>query len=220
MSELEHLSAESLQGYAEGAIGEADRAVLGSHLATCPHCSAELAEWRSLFAGLAELPQFTPAAGFTDRVMARVRIPAAVPFWAQVLAGVRQLAQRLTPRTAGAWALAGASVVLPLLLGGGVVTWLVSKDYITAQSLWAFVSDRTTSSMQSLGASAVTSLMESSITNWLVEQVRAFTASAGARGLGALGLAVGTMTMLSSWILYRNLFQTSTREANHVSSTV
>jgi len=220
MSELEHLSAESLQGYAEGAIGETDRGVLDSHLATCPQCASELEEWRSLFAGLAALPKYEPTHGFADRVMARVRIPVVQPVWAQVVEGCRRVAQRLTPRTAGAWALAASSIILPLLVGGGLVTWLVSKDYITAQSLWAFFSDRATSSMQSLGTSALSTVMESSIANWLVEQARALVASAGTRGLGALGLALGSLTMLSSWILYRNLFRTPTREANHVSSTV
>jgi len=220
MSELEHLTAESLQGYVEGAIGDTDRAVLESHLLACTQCSTELEEWRSLFTTLAGLPQLTPATGFSDRVMARVRIPAAAPFWAQWAAGARQLAHRLTPRTTGAWALASAFIALPLLLGGGVVTWLVSKDYITAQSLWVFATDRAASGLQSLGASTLTALIQSSAASWLVAQARSLTANAGARGLGALALCGGVMTMASIWILYRNLFRTPTREANHVSTHV
>ena len=216
MSELEHLSAESLQDYVEGAIGETDRAVLESHLVACAQCSSELEEWRSLYTVLTELPHFSPAAGFAERVMARVKVRAARPFWAEWLAGARQLAQRLTPQTTGGWALASAFIALPLLLGGGIVTWLVSKDYITAQSLWVFVTDRTASGMQSLGASALSALLQTSVASWLVAQAKALAVSAGARGLGALALGVGGMTMLSIWILYRNLFRTPTRETNHV----
>jgi hypothetical protein len=219
MSELEHLSAESLQGYVEGAIGDADRAVLESHLAACTRCSSELEEWRSLFTVLASLPQLSPAAGFADRVMSRVKVRAVPPFWAEWLASARQLAQRLTPRTAGAWALASAFIALPLLVGGGVMTWLISKDYVTAQSLWVFLTDRTASGMQSLGASALSSLLETSVVSWLVAQAESLLATAGARGLGALAVGVGGLTMASIWILYRNLFRTPTRETNHVSYT-
>jgi len=220
MSELEHLSAESLQGFVEGTIGDADRVILESHLQICTQCSGELEGWRSLFTTLAGLPQLSPAAGFSDRVMARVKVRAPAAAWAQWLAGARQLAQRLTPQTAGAWALASAFLALPLLVGGGLVTWLVSRDYITLQTLWTFTSDRAASGLQSLGASALTALLQSSIAGWLVTQANAVIASAGARGLGALAVGVGGMTMASIWILYRNLFRTPTREANHVSSRV
>jgi len=218
MSELDHLSAESLQGYVEGAIGSAERAVLESHLAACAKCSGELGEWRSLFAVLTDLPQLAPSTGFTDRVLARVRIPEALPVWTRWAAGARQLAHRLTPRSAGAWAVAAAFITLPLLLGGGVVTWLVSKDYITVQSLWAFATHRAETGMQSLGASVLTAMMESSITGWLLAQARSLATSAGARGLGALAVGLGGLTMASLWILYRNLLRTPTREVNHVSA--
>lgn len=220
MSELEHLSTESLQGYAEGTIGAADRVALESHLQGCTRCGGELEEWRSLFTTLAGLPQLSPAAGFSDRVMARVKVHVPVPVWAPWLEGARQLAARLTPRTAGAWALASACITLPLLLGGGLVTWLISRDYITAQSLWVFATDRAASGMQSLGASALTGVMESSIASWLVTQARTLAASAGARGLGALAVGIGGLTMASIWILYRNLFRTPTREAQHVTARV
>jgi len=216
MNQMEHPSTESLQGYAEGAIAEGERTVLEVHLAACPECSVELAEWRSLFANLSELPQLAPTAGFTNRVMARIKLPAAAPVWAQWLAAARQFTSRLAPRTAGAWAFASAFVVLPLLLGGGVMAWLVSKDYITAQSLWMFFTDRTASSMQSLGASTLNAVVQSSVAAWLVQQGRTLADSAGLRGLGALAAGIGGMTVLSIWILYRNLFRTPTREANHV----
>jgi hypothetical protein len=72
--------------------------------------------------------------------------------------------------------------------------------------------------MQSLGASVLTALMESSITGWLLAQARSLATSAGARGLGALAVGLGGLTMASLWILYRNLLRTPTREVNHVSA--
>jgi hypothetical protein len=220
MNQTEHLSTESLQGFAEGALAASERASLAAHVAGCSRCAAELAEWRTLFATLAALPQLVPAPDFANRVLAQVTIPARAPVWVQWQAAGRQLAQRLAPRSTRAWALASAFMILPLLVGGGVTAWLISKDYITAQSLWVFITDRTASSMQTLGASALTALLESSFAAWLVQQGRALAEAAGLRGLGVLAASVGGLIVLSMWVLYRNLFRTPSREPNHVPFTV
>lgn len=218
MHELEHPNTESLQGYAESAIGESDRAVLESHLLSCSRCTAEVEEWRSLFATLAALPQFDPSPTFAARVMAQVRLPASVPMWSPWLSRAQQLLARLTPKTRAGWTFATAFLALPVLLGGGVLAWLFSREYITVQSLWVFVSERTTSSMEGLGAAALKGMMQSDATAWLLQQGQSVVAEIGMRGLGALAFGVASMIMLSIWILYKNLFRTPTRETNHVYS--
>lgn len=214
---MRHLDTERLQGYAEGTIAEGDRAVLESHLQTCPQCTAEVEEWRSLYSALASLPQFAPSVQFAERVMARVQVGSAVPVWAPLVTRAQQLAQRLAPKTTTGWALATAMLALPLLFGGGLVTWLVSKDYITAESLMAFVTNRASDGMQSLGASAIRALMETQLATWLVSQGSALIATAGMKGLGVLGATLCAGTMASIYILYKNLFRTPARESNHAS---
>jgi hypothetical protein len=67
----QHLTSEEIELWAQGLLGAA-RAM---HLADCSLCLAEAERERKLVLTLAQLPRFAPAAGFTDRVMARVRIP-------------------------------------------------------------------------------------------------------------------------------------------------
>lgn len=214
---MTHLDTERLQAFADGTIAESDRAVVESHLLACVRCSSEVEEWRSLFGTLAQLPRFAPGTAFADNVMAKVKVPAAVPVWAPLVAGARQLSERFAPKTSAGWTLAAAMLMLPLLLGGGLLTWLFSKEYITPESLWVFMTDRATSSMQSLGASALSSLMETQIATWVVQQATAIVATAGVRGLGLIAGVGAALTMLSIWILYKNLFRTPTRESNYVS---
>ncbi len=67
----QHLTSEEIELWAQGLLGAA-RAM---HLADCSLCLAEGERERKLVLTLAQLPRFAPAGGFTDRVMARVRIP-------------------------------------------------------------------------------------------------------------------------------------------------
>lgn len=214
---MSHLDPERLQAFADGSIAESERVVVESHVAVCVQCTTQLEEWRSLYAALADLPQYSPSALFADRVMARVSIAQPLPVWAPVVAQAKLLVAKVAPKTSAGWALAAALLALPILLGGGVMGWLISKDYITPQSLWLFVTERTSSSLQSLGASTLSSVMETELTAWVVQQATALFATAGMRGLGLIAALGGGLTMLSIWILYKYLFRTPTRESNYVS---
>lgn len=214
--EIEHLNTERLQEYAGGTIAGGDRVVVESHLQACPRCAGEVEEWRSLFSTLAALPQLEPRTGFANRVMARVQVKA-LPVWTPWLAQAQVLAERVAPKSSAGWAFAVALLALPVLLGGGAIAWLLSHDYVTAESLRALLTDRATSSLQSLGASALSSLMQTQVASWLVQQAGTIVATTGLRGLGLLAALCAALTLLSLWILYRNLFRTPTRESNYVS---
>lgn len=212
-----HPDTESLQGYAEAALPEGDRATVESHLQGCARCSAEVREWRSLFLALAELPPLAPSPGFTDRVMARLHLPAPVPVYAPLVRRAGELLTRVLPQTTAGWALAAAFVALPLLLGGGLLAWLFSHEYLTPATLWTFLNERAASGLQSLGTAAIAALMQTQAAAWALAMVRQFVATAGLSGLGALAGAGALLTSLSMWILYQNLFRTPSRESNHVS---
>lgn len=66
-----HFTTDELELYAQGLLG-ASRTM---HATECSLCHAEAERERKLFLTLAQLPRFTPAADFADRVMAHVRIP-------------------------------------------------------------------------------------------------------------------------------------------------
>ena len=71
MARVTHLTTDEIELWAQGLLGAAQ----ALHLAECSLCLAEAERERRLLLGLAQLPRFTPSAGFADRVMARVRIP-------------------------------------------------------------------------------------------------------------------------------------------------
>lgn len=76
MSELlhPHLNAEEIELWALGLLPTA-RAL---HLAQCAACLSAAERERKLFRELVQLERFAPSADFADRVLARVRIRAAV----------------------------------------------------------------------------------------------------------------------------------------------
>lgn len=68
---LQHLTADEIEQWAVGLLG-ASRAI---HLAQCADCLAAAERERKFFRELAQLARLAPAANFTDKVMALVRIP-------------------------------------------------------------------------------------------------------------------------------------------------
>jgi anti-sigma factor RsiW len=233
MSDTYHPDADRLEAYAEGGLEQAERVVIESHLLACRVCQTALEEWRALFAALEGLPQLEPAAGFADRVMARVRVaPAAgragLPLRAwgrrarqvgaawvgeQAAAAAATVASVLPTTTAG-WALATALLALPVAVGAGFVTWLFASTQVTPQLLWAFVSTQVADGANALVATAAAAAMQRDVVAWLV-QVADDVLATGATGIGALFAALSITTMLSAWVLYHNLFRTPARESDH-----
>lgn len=81
-----HLTPDEIEAVAEtsAALPETRR----EHARSCATCAREVAELRRLSAALAKLPLHEPASGFSDRVMARVRLP--VPWHLRLAASVRE----------------------------------------------------------------------------------------------------------------------------------
>ena len=66
-----HLTTDELELWALGLLG-AQRAI---HLADCSLCREIAQRERKVILELVQLPRFAPAAGFADRVMAKVKVP-------------------------------------------------------------------------------------------------------------------------------------------------
>lgn len=207
--ELLHPVAHQIEAYVEGSLDDADRAVLESHLNSCARCTTELEEWRAIFAALSSLPHVEPLPGFADRVMAGVRI--SVPWPARVAA----LLRRLIPGTTSGWMLMAALLALPVLATGGALAWLFSHPGLTPGALWFFLRARAADALLSLAGRAGTAVVESEAAVQLVEWTRMLLAQAGTSGLGAMAASFATLIVLSTWILYQNLFRTSTRGKPH-----
>lgn len=204
-----HPGPDRLEAYVEGVLHDSDRVVVESHLVSCGRCRAEAEEWRAVFAALAALPRIEASPGFADRVMAGVRVPN--PWMARLGALIR----RLVPTGTAGWVLVTAFLALPALVGGGVVAWLLSRPSITAAGLWIFILERTVDGVRSLAGRAGSALLESGAALWVWNSAKSVLAGVGTVELGAAAAAFAVVMLLSLWILYDNLFRTSTREKHY-----
>jgi hypothetical protein len=64
---------ERLSEFLDNRLDDADRRKVEDHLASCPRCLPEAKQLRDGIKGVAGLPEVEPPAGFSQRVMARVR---------------------------------------------------------------------------------------------------------------------------------------------------
>ncbi|MGH7507154.1 MAG: zf-HC2 domain-containing protein [Longimicrobiales bacterium] len=207
---LRHPTSESLEAYAEGTLVTTEREVVASHLLGCPRCDADVDDWKTVLHTLSALPRFMPALGFGNRVMAHVRIPE--PWHSRASVWI----ERLLPRSSLGWAVALAVLALPVVAGGSLLVWLLSKSYVTAHGLWVFATDRFASAATNLAGGVLTTLLQTDVAAWIATSAGTVFGAAGFRGVGALAAGGGILIMLSIWILYRNLFQTPNRGSTYV----
>ena len=214
MSATYHPAADRLEAFVEGTLENGDRVVLESHLLSCQACQVQVEEWRALFAALATLPQFEPSIGFANRVMAQVRVaPRAA--WQEWAARANALVARVAPKTNYGWSLAVALLALPILLGGGAIAWLVSNSYVSPEMVLGFTRESMVEGLQGIGSTVIGSIMQTDIAAWVVANVGAVIGTAGATGIGAILAGAGATTVLSIWVLYRNLFRSPSRESDY-----
>ncbi|MDX1674475.1 MAG: zf-HC2 domain-containing protein [Longimicrobiales bacterium] len=201
MSErFSHPSTERLEAFVEEALDGADRAVVDSHLTRCSDCQAEVAELRTLFAALGDLPELEPSAGFADRVMERVRVRQPV------LAAASAWLDRVTPQSTRGWAAAAAVFALPVIGTTVLVAWLLAQPGVSAQGLWTFGTALVGDAVV-VGAQWVwTQLSSSTLAVWAAQAAEVV----GTAGAGQVGLALvmfATLTAGSIYVLYQNLFR-------------
>jgi hypothetical protein len=214
MKETNHPAADRLEALVEGTLDAADRVVLESHLRSCSTCAVRVDEWRALFAALSSLPQYEPSLAFGDRVMARVRIrPRAA--WQEWADRATALAARVAPRTNYGWSLAVALLALPVSLGGSAIGWLISQSYLTKETLLGYTRESMVEGLQGVGSTVIAAVMQTDVAAWVVANIGALISTAGITGLGAILAGGGALTVLSTWILYRNLVRSPSRDSHY-----
>lgn len=210
-----HPDTEKLQSFVEGTLDEGGRAVLESHLIGCPACQSEVEEWRSLFTVLATLPQFSPSLKFADHVMAAVQLPD--PWYVRALVSVGDRAHRFAPKTSRGWALAAACLALPMTLFAVLATWLLSKPYMSASNILAFVLHQGEAFLNSAARGVISQALQTDVALFVVRQLDALnSAGVGAAGTVIAGIAV--TIVVSIYILYQNLFRADAHKNDHYAS--
>jgi anti-sigma factor RsiW len=225
MNELFHPTSDRLEAFVEGTLQKADRAVIDSHLIGCPRCQTEVEEWRNLFSALSGLPQFQPSTNFMDRVMAGVHVHAPATVWQQLTA--REVWQRyavrasdalahLSPRARIGISVATTFATVLLMVAAGVAIWLLQQSTVTTRGAFGYVSTWLVDGVQGIGASALTALVHTDVAVWVTARFTEIMQSGGLTGVGTTLAVGGLATVLSAWVLYRNLFRSPTRESNNV----
>jgi len=206
MSEsMRHPDGDRLQSLAEGTLPAGDEAVVRSHVADCARCAGELAEWQALFAALEGLPDLEPSAAFADRVMARVDVQ---PAWATRLV---EAGARMLPRTTRAWAFVVVLLAVPALVYGGAVAWLASRPWFSTGWLLAFVQEALVGGYVSGREWIIATIAGSSAAQYVTQLVTSMQPGT----LGTAAALFGTATVVSAWVLYRNLIRKPSRESGH-----
>lgn len=99
---------------------------LEGHLRACAGCRGQASLLRTLDAHLKGLPHLATSPGFTDRVMARVRLP--VPWYRDAWSTVRRR-----------WAVAAAGLAAAGIALGGPAYWLLGPQELRPSGVVAFV---------------------------------------------------------------------------------
>lgn len=200
-----HLSDETLELLAEGALPVEQQGTARSHLDACPRCSATFDAYCALFSGLAALPRLAPSPGFTDAVMARVRI-AQPPLYERLL-------QRCLPQSRRGWALLLGALAAPAFTAVALVTWVLSHPLVSVPALAQMGLTWVRTELWVLLLHAVEWLAAAGVVGNVRELLtRVDALSSTVLVFAALSLAFATP--LSAWLLYR-LLRTPSREVAH-----
>ena len=204
--------------------------VLTAFVAGDPEATAALAGWRRLYRDLEVLPGFAPSEGFADRVMARVRVleqqrsarRAAVRSGGRALAGVPAVPALMRYVTAtGSWmrarppgsrqrfAVASGMAVGPAAVFAVTLYMLSGNPLLTLSNVASFLLNKT--------AGAFSGLTEG-LMRGVPERISGFLDSWGLSTPDlTTGLVLfGALTLVSAWILYRNVVKVPVSEGRHV----
>jgi len=192
-----HLSADDFDAWLAGAL--APDAV--AHLAGCPDCQERASSEREIVALLSALPLMSPAAGFADRVMARVAVPD--PFAIRSLQTVRR---RLFATRRSAVLAAGVLVLVAGSMTASIVWTLGHQQALAAFGTWL---------LSQAGAAAWLGIR--GVASNIIEQpwfagVRALAAHPGRL---ALASALATVAYAGGVLALRRLLALPTQQVAH-----
>ena len=206
-----HIPPGSIQDYLEGLLSPQPVARLEAHLASCPACETQVREWQGLFGSFPPLGQFAPRAGFAERVMANVMVPAPVPARSR---GISSLpgrawawARSVLPQTRHGWAVAGGVASAPTITMVALVYMVFSRPLLTPGTFGSYLIWKATALFDTLVSTGSTLVSESGVLMRVFSFFEPVASSPLLLGLGGLSFSLVSATAL--WVLYRNLIVTS-----------
>lgn len=180
---------------------------LSAFVARDPEAARALATWKRLHDELDRLPTYAPPAGFGDRVMARVATaPAASVRHSSFAQRMRQAWSRPADRLAAASGIAFGPTTAVLATAYMLFS---NNPLVTAPNVASFLWTKTTEALAGLFnggfGSAVGSLFG------LIDGV-----APPGPAIAVTALLFACLTLVSAWVLYRNIFKVPVSERRYV----
>lgn len=214
-----HLPPERIQDYLDGTLTGGEGSRIHEHLAACRPCRKESSGWREIFGALGSLGHLAPAPGFSERVMARVRIPAPVPArWTAAGNRILAWARRFLPETRKGWAVAGGIASAPTISVAALFYLVFSHPLLTVGTFTTYVSWKASALLTAL-FSAVADAAVGSVTLFRAYTVLGIMAESPLL-VGFGGLAFSLLSGVALWVLYRNLVTAKAPERSYAHARV
>ncbi|MBT8395621.1 MAG: hypothetical protein HKO65_11155 [Gemmatimonadetes bacterium] len=206
-----HIPAGSIQDYLENLLPPQPAARLEAHLTSCTSCQSEVHEWRELFGALPPLRHFAPEPGFAERVMAEVLVPAPVPVRSGSLSSLPgravAWARSALPQTRHGWAVAGGMASAPTITVVTLLYLLFSRPLLTPGNFVSYLLWKGSAFFDALLGAASGLVVESGTLSRVASFMEPVTQSPLLLGFG--GLVFSLFSAGALWVLYRNLFASS-----------
>ena len=188
-------------------LSQGQARTLAAFLARDPEAAAALAAWKRLCHRLDHLAGFAPSPGFADRVMAHVEV---APASARRRGASARWLRALWPRRGNRLAAASGIAFGPTALVGVTAYMLVSDNpLVTASNVASFVWTKLSAAMSGLVEAAFSSPSGSAL-GFL--DVLATPAPVLVAGL----ILFGGLTLVSGWVLYKNVVKVSELKSRYV----
>jgi len=209
-----HLPPTSIQDYLENLLPAQPSARVEAHLASCATCRDEVQGWTNLLGSFQPLGHFAPKAGFAERVMAQVMVPAPVPQraagWSSLPARGLAWARSLLPTSKHGWAVAGGVASAPTITMAALVYLVFSRPLLTPGTFASYMLWKASDLLGMVFSSLSSWVMESATLMWAYSLVEPLAQSPMLLGLG--GLVFSLLSAGALWILYRNLIVTQSED--------
>ncbi len=197
--------------FAEGALSRRQARILADLAGRDSEIAAALAAARRLQERLAGLPGFRPSEGFAERVASRARAAAPAPSRESVLA-LAWLRRACWPRAERRLAFASGLAAGPVAVVAATAYMVFSRPMATLSNVSTFAWNKASAAVSGVAESVTASAL-------------ARSASGSLEGLGGWAPVVGAglvaaaaLSLLSAWVLYKNVVTANGTEGKYASA--
>jgi anti-sigma factor RsiW len=202
-----HIPPASIQDYLDQQLAPGPTSRLETHLQACSSCREQLQDWERVMESFSPLGHYAPSAGFAERVMVRVLVPAPVPVrsrkWTSLPGRALAWARGLLPETRHGWAVASGIASAPTITMAALIYMVFSRPLLTPGNLGSYLLFKGSALFDTLAVFVSGLMLDNATLSRWISILEPVAQSPLLLGLGGLGLSLVSAAAL--WVLYRNL---------------